>query len=116
MLSFTLPDQQDGEAYDIELSLGQDLDENLDGVFTLLETERMPRSYWMTVALAYAKHDKVEAAIDLLRRAKDVFGSGRAEDRLHVLNALCWLYLLKYRAAVRLKPGRRRLANTPYPQ
>ena len=54
--------------------------------------------------MAYAKRKRIETAIDVLRQATEVFNRARGEDRLSILNGLCWLYLLKCREAPRVRP------------
>jgi RNA polymerase-associated protein CTR9 len=86
---------------DIEISLDDDIQEDPTELCTLLENEQSAKATWTTVAIAYAKHKKVDVAVEVLTRAASVFGRGRVEDRLSILNGLCWLYLLKCREAPR---------------
>ncbi|CAI4219216.1 unnamed protein product [Parascedosporium putredinis] len=64
----------------IDIPVGDQLDEavevNLDDLIddptelcTLLENEGAARTYWMTVAMAYAKESKIDHAIEMLIRA-----------------------------------------------
>lgn len=93
--------------YDIEISLDEDIQEDPTELCTLLENEQSAKTTWMTVAIAYAKHKKVDVAIEVLSKTIGVFARGRADERLSILNGLCWLYLLKCREAPRLRPGKR---------
>ncbi|KAF2653743.1 TPR-like protein [Lophiostoma macrostomum CBS 122681] len=90
--------------YDIEISLDEDIQEDPTELCTLLENERSAKNTWMTVAIAYAKHKKVDVAIEVLSKTLNVFSRGSSQDRLSILNGLCWLYLLKCREAPRVKP------------
>jgi RNA polymerase-associated protein CTR9 len=96
-----------GDIYDIEVSLEEDImPTDPYELCAMLETERASRTDWMNVAVAYAKHKKVDLAIEILTKGNIVFAHGRSEDRLGIYNALCWLYLLKCREAPRVKPGK----------
>jgi RNA polymerase-associated protein CTR9 len=88
---------------DVEIALDEDIQDDPTELCTLLENENSLKSTWVQVAVAYAKHKKLHVAIDVLTQAVSVFSRARAEDRLSILNALCWLYLLKCREAPRLK-------------
>lgn len=102
--SLSVPSTQEG-GYEIEISLEEgDIQDDPTELCDMLETERSPKDYWMTVAIAYAKHKKVDLAIEVLTNANTTFGRGLAEDRLSILNGLCWLYLLKCREAPRMRP------------
>ena len=93
-----------GDTIDVEIALDEDIQDDPTELCTLLETENSLKSTWVQVAVAYAKHKKLHVAIDVLSQAVNAFGRARAEDRLSILNGLCWLYLLKCREAPRLKP------------
>ncbi|CRK32692.1 hypothetical protein BN1708_016139, partial [Verticillium longisporum] len=58
-----------GEAEDeaVEIDLEALFDDPTE-VCTLLENERAARTYWMTVALAYAKQKNIDHAIEMLVR------------------------------------------------
>lgn len=92
-----------GDTIDVEIALDEDIQDDPTELCTLLETENSLKSTWVQVAVAYAKHKKLHVAIDVLTQAVHAFGRARAEDRLSILNGLCWLYLLKCREAPRLK-------------
>ena len=102
--------------YDIEISLDQDIQEDPTELCTLLENEQGAKNTWMTVAVAYAKHKRVDVAIEVLTRTVDVFENGRNDDRVSIYLGLCWLHLMKAREAPRVKPGKKRRNATPYPQ
>lgn len=96
---------EDGDTIDVEIALDDEIQDDPTELCTLLENEKTAKSTWVTVAIAYAKHNKADVAIEVLIKAKDVWARGRSEDRLSILNALCWLYLFKCRAAPRLNGG-----------
>ncbi|CAI6333249.1 unnamed protein product [Periconia digitata] len=96
---------EDGDTIDVEIALDDEIQDDPTELCTLLENEKTAKSTWVTVAIAYAKHDKADVAIEVLIKAKDVWARGRADDRLSILNGLCWLYLFKCRAAPRLNGG-----------
>ncbi|KAF2750445.1 TPR-like protein [Sporormia fimetaria CBS 119925] len=102
-LSVTLNEPGE-EAYDIEIPLDMEIPDDPTEICTLLDKERSSKSEWMTVAIAYAKYNKVEVAIEVMAKAMANFASSRSEDRLSILNAQCWLYLLKCREAPRIRP------------
>jgi RNA polymerase-associated protein CTR9 len=95
-----------GDPYDIEIPLDDDIQEDPTELCMLLENEKSTKNTWMTVATAYAKHKKLDVAIEVLSKTISVFSRGDSKDRLSILNGLCWLYLLKCREAPRVKPGR----------
>jgi RNA polymerase-associated protein CTR9 len=87
---------------DVELALDHEIPEDPTELCTLLELEQSAKTTWVTVAIAYAKHKKLDVAIEVLGKSIGVFSGGRSEDRLSILNGLCWLYLLKCREAPRV--------------
>ncbi|KAF2788003.1 hypothetical protein K505DRAFT_256487 [Melanomma pulvis-pyrius CBS 109.77] len=87
---------------DVEIALDDDIQDDPTELCTLLENENSAKTTWVTVAIAYAKHKKLDVAIEVLTKSNTVFARGRAEDRLSILNGLCWLYLLKCREAPRM--------------
>ena len=84
----------------VNLDLTELLDET-DELCDLLENENAAKTYWITIALAYAKQDKPNFAIDILN--KGLKALRKEEERLGVLTCLCWLYLWKCRHAPRVK-------------
>ena len=94
---------EDGdEAVNLDLS---DLLDETDELCDLLENENAARNYWITIALAYAKQNKVNISIDILNKGLTALSRGRSDDRLSILACLCWLYLWKCRHAPRVKPS-----------
>lgn len=71
---------------------------------TLLENERSPRQYWMYIALAYAKHSKVDIAIEIITKGLQAKAHEPVE-KLPLLHLLTWLYLQRSREAARNVAG-----------
>ena len=88
----------------VNLDLTELLDET-DELCDLLENENAARNHWITIALAYAKQDKVNIAIDILHKGLKALSRSKDEDRLNILSCICWLYLWKCRHAPRVKPS-----------
>lgn len=99
----------------IDIPVGDQLDEavevNLDVLIddptelcTLLENEEAARTYWMTVAMAYAKQGKADHAIEMLIRAGQVLQNSTPREKVSMTCSLCWLYLHKSREAPRVPP------------
>lgn len=97
--------EADAEGYEVEVDL-DDINEDPTELCNLLEIENKPKNMWILVAIAYAKHRKTDDAIEVITRALAALGHARPDDRLSLLNALCWLNLFKCREAPRIKPGR----------
>lgn len=93
---------------DIDEAVEVDLEDLMDDpteLCTLLENEHVAKGYWMTIALAYAKQDKVDHAVDIVSKGlASVSRNGKSDEKLALLSCLCWLYLWQCRAAPRLKP------------
>lgn len=67
---------------------------------TLLENENSPRRFWMHIALAYAKHNKVETAIEIMTKGLQARASvADRNEKLPMLNCLTWLFLQRSREA-----------------
>lgn len=81
---------------------------------TLLENERSPRQFWMYIALAYAKHEKVDIAIEIMAKGLHARASDTAE-KLPMLNLLTWLYLQRSREAARNVAGMNIHLPPPFP-
>jgi RNA polymerase-associated protein CTR9 len=94
-----IPMQDDVEV-EIDLQVLPDDPTELCSVF---ENEHSPRIYWMTVALAYAKQNKIDFAIEMLVRGANVLQSNQRE-KLSIITCICWLYLWKSREAPRVAP------------
>lgn len=90
------------EAVEIDL---EDLIEDPTELCTLLENENVAKGYWTTIALAYAKQDKLDLAIEIVNRGLVTQDRGGPQEKLHLYNTLCWFYLLKSRQAPRVKQG-----------
>ncbi|KAJ4302802.1 protein required for normal CLN1 and CLN2 G1 cyclin expression [Kalmusia sp. IMI 367209] len=95
--------EEGGDVLDIEIGLDEEIQDDPTELCTLLESEHSAKTTWVTVAIAYAKHKKLDVAIEVLGKAISVFAQARADDRLSILNGMCWLYLLKCREAPRVK-------------
>jgi RNA polymerase-associated protein CTR9 len=103
-ITISVADEEGGQL-DVEVPLDEDIQDDPTELCAILENEKSLTSTWVQVAVAYAKQKKVDVALDVLKQAIGVFGRSRAEDRLSILNGLCWLYLLKCREAPRVKSG-----------
>ncbi|KAH5998060.1 hypothetical protein HBI84_114150 [Parastagonospora nodorum] len=101
-ITISVADEEGGQL-DVEVPLDEDIQDDPTELCAILENEKSLTSTWVQVAVAYAKQKKVDVAIDVLKQAIGVFGRARAEERLSILNGLCWLYLLKCREAPRVK-------------
>lgn len=96
------------EAVELEVD---DLQDDPTELCTLLENENVGRPYWITIALAYAKKDNIDTAIEIINRGIAAHSRGRTDDRLALYDCLCWFYLVKSRAAPRVLGGKRLDAN-----
>lgn len=90
---------EDNEAVEVGL---EDLPDDPDELCTLLENENVAGAYWIIIALAYAKQQKPDLAIDIINKALGV--TSRTEQKLTLYNTLCWLLLSKARQAPRVRP------------
>ncbi|KAL5420786.1 hypothetical protein PMIN04_006196 [Paraphaeosphaeria minitans] len=100
--SISVPVADEDGIVDIDLELGEQIEDDPTELLTLLETERSAKTTWVMVAIAYAKHKKLDVAIEVLGKAISVFAQARSDEKLSILNATCWLYLLKCREAPRV--------------
>lgn len=91
---------QDDEAVEIDLT---NLMDDPSDLCDLFEAEHAARTYWMAVALAYAKQKKVDYAIETLIRGNSLQSINQRE-KLSALSCLCWMYLSKTREAPRVAP------------
>ncbi|KAK3302518.1 uncharacterized protein B0T15DRAFT_308345 [Chaetomium strumarium] len=96
-LDIPMPDEMEVEI-DLEV-----LPDDPTELCTVFENEHSPRIYWMTVALAYAKQNKIDFAIEMLIRGANVLQANQRE-KLSIITCLCWLYLWKSREAPRVAP------------
>ncbi|KAM7201011.1 hypothetical protein V8F20_005020 [Naviculisporaceae sp. PSN 640] len=92
---------QEDEAVEIDL---QDLADDPTELCSLFEMERAARTYWMTVALAYAKQNKIDHAIEVLQRGAAAMQQNNPREKLSLVTCLCWMYLWKSRDAPRVAP------------
>jgi RNA polymerase-associated protein CTR9 len=90
----------DEEAVEVDL---EDLLDDPTELCTLLENEKVTRTFWMTISLAYAKQKKTDVAIEMLQRGLAVVPGG-PKEKLSMHSALCWAYLWKSREAPRVAP------------
>ena len=99
-----IPVQGDQEDEAVEIDLEDLLDDPTE-LCTLFENEHAAKTYWMTVALAYAKQKKIDHAIEMLiRGSTSISNSGNPRDKVSIICCLCWMYLWKSREAPRVAP------------
>ena len=87
----------------VELNLEELLDDTSE-LCQVLEDEKAPKHLWITIALAYAKHDQVDHTIDILQQGVLSLGRSGPKEKISLLGCLCWAYLLKSRRAPRVAP------------
>ena len=107
-----IPVQGDQEDEAVEIDL-EDLVDDPTELCTLFENERAAKTYWMTVALAYAKQRKIDHAIEMLIRGGNAIQSNSANprDKVSMICCLCWMYLWKSREAPRVAPEGTRVSE-----
>ncbi|PTB67420.1 TPR-like protein [Trichoderma citrinoviride] len=98
-----IPVQGDQEDEAVEIDL-EDLVDDPTELCTLFENEHAAKTYWMTVALAYAKQRKIDHAIEMLIRGGNAIQSSNPRDKVSMICCLCWMYLWKSREAPRVAP------------
>ncbi|QUC19538.1 uncharacterized protein UV8b_03779 [Ustilaginoidea virens] len=100
-----IPVQGDQEDEAVEIDLEDLLDDPTE-LCTLFENERAAKTYWMTVALAYAKQRKIDHAIEMLIRGSGAIqgNASNPRDKVSMICCLCWMYLWKSREAPRVAP------------
>ncbi|KAJ4158282.1 uncharacterized protein LMH87_008815 [Akanthomyces muscarius] len=100
-----IPVQGDQEDEAVEIDL-EDLVDDPTELCTLFENEHAAKTYWMTVALAYAKQHKIDHAIEMLLRGGGAIQSNASNprDKVSMICCLCWMYLWKSREAPRVAP------------
>ena len=99
-IDIPVQDQED-EAVEIDL---EELADDPTELCTLFEMERAARTYWMVVALAYAKRKKIDFAIEILIRGSNAMQANNPREKLSIVSCLCWMYLYKSREAPRVAP------------
>ncbi|KAH8673925.1 putative RNA polymerase II transcription elongation factor [Xylariales sp. PMI_506] len=98
-----IPVQGDQEDEAVELNLEELVDDPTE-LCTLFENERVARTYWMTVAIAYAKQNNIDHAIEMLIRGGNAMQNNNPKEKLSMVSGLCWMYLWKSREAPRVPP------------
>ncbi|KAL7271773.1 protein required for normal CLN1 and CLN2 G1 cyclin expression [Rhizina undulata] len=92
-------DEEDDETAVVEVDPDA-LPDDPTELCTLLENERSPKQYWMYIALAYAKHEKVDIAIEIMTKGLQArAGINDVVEKKPMLNLLTWLYLQRAREA-----------------
>lgn len=99
--SIDVPVQDEDEA--VEINLEELVDDPTD-LCDLFENENAARTYWMAVALAYAKLHKIDCAIEVLTRGASAMQNHNPREKLGIVSCLCWMYLWKSREAPRVAP------------
>lgn len=102
-INIDIPVQGDQEDEAVELNL-EDLVDDPTELCTLFENERVARTYWMTVAIAYAKQHSIDHAIEMLIRGGNAMQTSNPKEKLSMVSCLCWMYLWKSREAPRVPP------------
>jgi RNA polymerase-associated protein CTR9 len=85
----------------VEVNLEELLDDTTE-LCQLLENEKSAKNLWITIAMAYAKQEQIDHAIDILHKGLTSLGRSGPRDKIGLLGCLCWLYLLKSRHAPRV--------------
>ncbi len=94
---------RDQEDETVEIGLLNLVDDPTD-LCDLFENERAARTYWMSVAMAYAKLGKIDHAIEMLIRGGNAMQNNNPKEKLSIVSCLCWMYLWKSREAPRVAP------------
>ncbi len=98
-----VPVQMDTEdAQDVSIDFAELMDDPTE-LCDLFEAEKVGRSFWLTVAMAYAKQNRMDTAIEMLVKGLAAIQGG-PKEKLSMQTALCWLYLWKSREAPRVAP------------
>lgn len=87
----------------VEVNL-EDLLEDSTELCQLLENENAAKNYWIIIALAYAKQQQIDHAIEILQKGLVSLGRTGPKEKMSLLGCVCWLYLLKSRHAPRVAP------------
>lgn len=88
----------------VELNLDE-LNDDATELCTLLENENAEKRTWMVIALAYAKQNNVDQAIDILQKGlSSLSRGGNLKEKLGPWSLLCWMFLGKSRNAPRVAP------------
>ncbi|KAI0187267.1 hypothetical protein F4808DRAFT_446463 [Astrocystis sublimbata] len=98
-----VPVQEDDEFINVEIDLNNLVDDPTE-LCDMFENEHTARLYWMTVALAYAKQNKTDRAIEVLNRGSNAMQDTTPLEKLSLISCVCWMYLRKSREAPRVAP------------
>ncbi|KAG5287034.1 tetratricopeptide repeat domain-containing protein [Histoplasma ohiense] len=88
---------------EVEISL-EELPDDPTELCTLLDNEKAAKNFWVIIALAYAKQNQIDHAIDILNRGLSSLAQGVTKEKLGLLGWICWLYMRKSREAPRVAP------------
>lgn len=104
-IDIPIQEAEDEEETSVEVDLNG-LPDDPTELCVLLDNENSEKNFWMSIALGYAKHGKTDGAIEMLTKGKDSERMQRdVDERLPLLGALVWLYLMKARGAARNNNG-----------
>ena len=90
---------------DIDEAVEVNLEDHLEDpteLCQLLETEKAAKNLWITIALAYAKQQQIDHAIEILNKGLSSLSRSGPKDRLGLWGCLAWLDLVKSREAPRI--------------
>ncbi|KAI1180195.1 hypothetical protein F4777DRAFT_531306 [Nemania sp. FL0916] len=98
-----VPVQEDDDFINVEIDLNNLVDDPTE-LCDMFENEHTTRFYWMTIALAYAKQNKTDRAIEVLNRGSNAMHDTTPVEKLSLISCVCWMYLRKSREAPRVPP------------
>ncbi|KAI3337420.1 hypothetical protein HD806DRAFT_476635 [Xylariaceae sp. AK1471] len=98
-----VPVQEEDDFLNVEIDLNNLVDDPTE-LCDMFENEHTPRLYWMTIALAYAKQNKTDRAIEVLNRGSNAMQDTTPMEKLSIISCVCWMYLRKSREAPRVPP------------
>ncbi|KAI1368494.1 hypothetical protein F5Y08DRAFT_266368 [Xylaria arbuscula] len=98
-----VPVQEDDDFINVEIDLNNLVDDPTE-LCDMFENEKTARLYWMTIALAYAKQNKTDRAIEVLNRGSNAMQDTTPLEKLSLISCVCWMYLRKSREAPRIPP------------
>ncbi|GAP89691.2 putative tetratricopeptide repeat protein 1 [Rosellinia necatrix] len=98
-----VPVQEDDDFINVEIDLNNLVDDPTE-LCDMFENEHTARLYWMTIALAYAKQNKTDRAIEVLNRGSNAMQDTTPVEKLSLITCVCWMYLRKSREAPRVPP------------
>jgi len=85
----------------VEVNLEDHLEDPTE-LCQLLENEKAAKNLWITIALAYAKQQQIDHAIEILNKGLSSLSKSAPKERLSLLGCMAWLDLLKSRHAPRV--------------